>query len=124
MSSALLVIYFGTPLVAVLIPVFRESMSIDGANVILAIVVNYLFLAFPQICWFGLGRFLDVSRIVWNTVFVAATVSLIGIVLVFEFWIWNGNGLGWFYYLPVAVGSMVLAGYGALVFEKRRAHVA
>jgi hypothetical protein len=56
-------------------------LSLEEAT--LAVPVNYALLILPQVCWFGIARFLDTSPTVKHAGLAGATVPLIGLAIAF-----------------------------------------
>jgi hypothetical protein len=82
-----------------------EPLSLEEAA--LAVPVNYALLILPQVCWFGIARFLDAPPAVKHAGLVGATAPLIGLAIVFECCVDNSNGLGWAYYWPAAILGII-----------------
>jgi hypothetical protein len=82
--------------------------ALSWDEVALAVPINYVFLVLPQVCWFGIARFIGASAAVKHAGLLGATAPLIGLAIVFECCIDNSSALGWAYYLPAALLGIIV----------------
>lgn len=83
-----------------------------------AVPLSYIYFVLPQICWFGIARFMDVSAVVRHAGLLGATAPLVGLTIAFDCCFDNSNALGWLYYWPAALVGIIVLVCGALLVSR------
>lgn len=107
MNRGFYILYFIFPAIVVALPLRDGVGSVSAIELVVALVMNYVFFALPQISWFVVSRFVQAAPSATHAGYLGASIPLLGLAIAFECCIWNENALGWFYYWPLAGAGML-----------------
>lgn len=93
-------LYAIVPAIAFFLPVRNDDIS--WWWLIVLGPINYVFFAFPLLLWLLIVHLNKLASSLLHAGLIGATLSLIGLIIAFEFYFNNDNSMGWIIYYPSA----------------------
>ena len=110
MKRIYLALHFAVPLLTFFYLSKGAVGGTSGGEWLLLVTANFAFFALPHFAWWAVATSFSLQGLNFHAGFLAANISLVGLTINFECCTNNDNGLGWFYYYPVAFGAIVAVG--------------
>jgi len=93
-------LYAIVPAIAFFLPVRNDEIS--WLWLIILVPINYVFFAFPLLLWLLIVHLNKLGSPLLHAGLIGVTLSLIALIIAFEFYFNNDNSMGWIIYYPLA----------------------
>jgi len=108
-------LYAIVPAIAFFLPVRNDDIS--WWWLIILAPINYVFFAFPLLLWLLIVRLNKLASPLLHAGLIGVTLSLISLIIAFEFYFNNDNSMGWIIYYPAAAVACSIFAVTAYAFS-------